>query len=285
MNPWIGIDLGTSYSCVGFWKNGGVEIIANQENRITPSYTAFTDSERLIGDVAKNQAGRNPSNTVFATTQLMGRKFSDPIIQKNIKNWPFKVLETKDDQPGIQVEHLGESKIFSPEEISAMILQKMKSIAETHLGQSVDSAVIAVPTHFNSLQRQATKDAAKIAGLSKCRIINETTAVALAYNMGRKIRDERNILILNFGGGTSDSCLVCIENNFLVVKATAGIPIGGEDFDSSMVDHFLKEFARKNKGLDLSSNPRSMIRLRTACETAKRTLTEHKSASIELDAL
>ena len=285
--PCVGIDLGTTYSCVGIWQNDRVEIIANdQGNRTTPSYVAFTDSERLIGDAAKNQVAMNPFNTVFDAKRLIGRKFTDQVVQSDMKHWPFKVVQKDGDKPYIEVEYLGERKTFSPEEISSMVLQKMKSIAEAYLGQSVDSAVITVPAYFNDSQRQATKDAGTIAGLSVKRIINEPTAAAIAYGLDKKGSGEKNILIFDLGGGTFDVSLLTIEDGIFEVKATAGdTHLGGEDFDSRMVNHFVQEFKKKNKGLDLSSNPRALRRLRTACERAKRTLSAQASAAIEIDAL
>lgn len=285
--PCVGIDLGTTYSCVGIWQNDRVEIIANdQGNRTTPSYVAFTDSERLIGDAAKNQVAMNPFNTVFDAKRLIGRKFSDSIVQEDMKHWPFKVVKKEGDKPYIEVEYLGDRKTFSPEEISSMVLQKMKSIAEAYLGQSVESAVITVPAYFNDSQRQATKDAGTIAGLSVKRIINEPTAAAIAYGLDKKGSGERNILIFDLGGGTFDVSLLTIEDGIFEVKATAGdTHLGGEDFDSRMVNHFVQEFKKKNKGLDISSNPRALRRLRTACERAKRTLSAQASATIEIDAL
>ena len=285
--PCVGIDLGTTYSCVGIWQNDRVEIIANdQGNRTTPSYVAFTDSERLIGDAAKNQVAMNPFNTVFDAKRLIGRKFSDQVVQQDMKHWPFKVVQKEGDKPYIEIDYLGERKTFSPEEISSMVLQKMKTVAEAYLGQSVDSAVITVPAYFNDAQRQATKDAGTIAGLTVKRIINEPTAAAIAYGLDKKGSGEKNILIFDLGGGTFDVSLLTIEDGIFEVKATTGdTHLGGEDFDSRMVNHFVQEFKKKNKGLDLSSNPRALRRLRTACERAKRTLSAQASASIEIDAL
>jgi len=283
----VGIDLGTTYSCVGVWKNDGVEIIANdQGNRTTPSYVAFTDSERLIGDAAKNQVAMNPTNTVFDAKRLIGRKFSDPVVQDDAKHWPFKIVQKDGDKPHIQVSFMGEDKVFAPEEISSMVLQKMKQVAEAYLGTAVDSAVVTVPAYFNDSQRQATKDAGTIAGLSVKRIINEPTAAAIAYGLDKKAAGERNVLIFDLGGGTFDVSLLTIEDGIFEVKATAGdTHLGGEDFDSRMVNHFVQEFKRKNKGMDMSGNPRSLRRLRTACERAKRTLSSSTSAAIEIDAL
>ena len=285
--PCVGIDLGTTYSCVGIWQNDRVEIIANdQGNRTTPSYVGFTENERLIGDAAKNQVAMNPTNTVFDAKRLIGRKFTDPIVQQDMKHWPFKVVQREGDKPYIQVDFKGETKTFAPEEISSMVLQKMKEVAESYLGTSVDSAVVTVPAYFNDGQRQATKDAGTIAGLQVKRIINEPTAAAIAYGLDKKGSGEKNVLIFDLGGGTFDVSLLTIEDGIFEVKATAGdTHLGGEDFDSRMVNHFVQEFKRKNKGMDLSSNPRSLRRLRTACERAKRTLSSQAQASIEIDAL
>uniref|UniRef100_A0A915DUU5 Heat shock protein 70 n=1 Tax=Ditylenchus dipsaci TaxID=166011 RepID=A0A915DUU5_9BILA len=248
----IGIDLGTTYSCVGVFMHGKVEIIANDQvrNRTTPSYVAFTDSERLIGDAAKNQVAMNPSNTVFDAKRLIGRKYSDTPVQQDMKHWPFKVVQAEAGRPKIQVEVKGETKTFFPEEISSMVLTKMKETAEAFLGSPVTDAVITVPAYFNDSQRQATKDAGAIAGLNVLRIINEPTAAAIAY-----------------------------------VKSTAGdTHLGGEDFDNRMVTHFVSEFKRKNNK-DITSNPRALRRLRTACERAKRTLSSSTQASVEIDSL
>jgi heat shock 70kDa protein 1/2/6/8 len=285
--PCVGIDLGTTYSCVGIWQNDRVEIIANdQGNRTTPSYVAFTDSERVIGDAAKNQVAMNPTNSVFDAKRLIGRKFSDPVVQQDMRHWPFKVIARDGDKPHIQVEYLGETKTFTPEEISAMVLQKMKATAEAYLGKTVESAVVTVPAYFNDSQRQATKDAGTIAGLHVKRIINEPTAAAIAYGLDRKSSSERNVLIFDLGGGTFDVSLLTLDDGVFEVRATAGdTHLGGEDFDSRLVNHFIQEFKRKNQNLDPSSNPRAIRRLRTACERAKRALSSCASASIEIDAL
>ncbi|KAI8884786.1 hsp71-like protein [Backusella circina FSU 941] len=281
----IGIDLGTTYSCVGVWQNDRVEIIANdQGNRTTPSYVAFTDTERLIGDAAKNQVAMNPHNTVFDAKRMIGRHFHDPDLQSDMKHWSFKVIE-KDTKPSIQVEFKGETKTFSPEEISSMVLSKMKETAEAYLGATVDSAVITVPAYFNDSQRQATKDAGAIAGLNVLRIINEPTAAAVAYGLDKKSNTESNILIFDLGGGTFDVSLLTIDEGVFEVRATAGdTHLGGEDFDNRLVDHFIQEFKRKYKK-DISSNARAVRRLRTACERAKRTLSSAAQTSIEIDSL
>jgi len=282
----IGIDLGTTYSCVGVFQHGKVEIIANdQGNRTTPSYVAFNDTERLIGDAAKNQVAMNPTNSVFDAKRLLGRKFNDASVQSDKKHWSFNVM-SYGGKPKVQVEYKGEEKVFSPEEISSMVLQKMKEIAESYLGTTVTDAVVTVPAYFNDAQRQATKDAGSIAGLNVLRIINEPTAAAIAYGLDKKASgDEKNILIFDLGGGTFDVSILSIEDGIFEVKSTAGdTHLGGEDFDNRLVNHFAQEFQRKHKK-DLTKNKRSLRRLRTACERAKRTLSSSATANIEIDAL
>ena len=286
MSRAIGIDLGTTYSCVGVWQNERVEIIANdQGNRTTPSYVAFTDSERLIGDAAKNQVSMNPENTVFDAKRLIGRKIEDASIQNDMKHWSFKVVGKDGGKPHIQVNFKGEEKIFSPEEISAMVLIKMKETAESYLGEAVKDAVITVPAYFNDGQRQATKDAGAIAGLNVLRIINEPTAAAIAYGLDKKGQGESNILIFDLGGGTFDVSLLTIDDGIFEVKATAGdTHLGGEDFDNRLVSWCVQEFKRKTKK-DPTGNNRSLRRLRTACERAKRTLSASTETTIEVDSL
>uniref|UniRef100_A0A6C0DUY0 Chaperone n=1 Tax=viral metagenome TaxID=1070528 RepID=A0A6C0DUY0_9ZZZZ len=283
----IGIDLGTTYSCVGVWQNDRVEIIANdQGNRTTPSYVAFADSERLIGDAAKSMAATNPKNTVFDAKRLIGRKFDDSTVKSDMEHWPFTVKSGVAGKPQIEVEFKGERVTFQPEEISAMVLTKMKQTAEAYLGGEVKDAVITVPAYFNDSQRQATKDAGVIAGLNVLRIINEPTAAALAYGLDRKKAGEQNVIIFDCGGGTHDISLITIDDGVFEVKATAGdTHLGGEDFDSALVDWCVQEFQKKNKNTDVKENARALRRLRTACERAKRTLSSSTQANIEIDAL
>ena len=282
----VGIDLGTTYSCVGVFRHNRVDIIANDMgNRTTPSYVAFTDEERLVGDAAKNQAAMNPTNTVFDAKRMIGRKFSDPIVQKDMQQWPFKVVRGDADRPRIQVQWKGETKQFYPEEISAMVLGKMKEVAETQLTEKVTDAVVTVPAYFNDGQRQATKDAGVIAGLNVLRIINEPTAAAIAFGLNEKSDKERHVLIFDLGGGTFDVSLLDIDGGMFEVKATAGdTHLGGEDFDSRMVNYFADRFQKKFK-CDLRQSPRALRTLRTACERAKRTLSTATTASIICDSL
>merc|ERR1712188_245340 len=282
----VGIDLGTTYSCVGVWENERVEIIANdQGNRTTPSFVAFNDTERLIGDAAKNQAAMNPKNTVFDAKRLIGRKFSDSSVQSDLKHFSYAVSSGEGGRPSIEVQFKGEQKRFMPEEISSMILTKMKETAEAYLGGEVKNAVVTVPAYFNDSQRASTKDAAAIAGLNCLRIINEPTAAAIAYGLDKGTSTEKNVLIFDLGGGTFDVSLLTIEEGIFEVKATAGdTHLGGEDFDNRTVNHFVTEFKRKNKK-DITGNPRAMRRLRTACERAKRTLSSSAQTGIEIDSL
>ena len=283
--PAIGIDLGTTYSAVGVYKNGKVEIIANsQGNRTTPSYVAFTDTERLIGDSAKNQAAINTKNTVFDAKRLIGRKYSDPTVKRDTKYLTFDITSGINDKCMINVEHKNEKKQFQPEEISAMILTEMAEIASSYLGEKVTDVVITVPAYFNDGQRQATKDAGVIAGLNILRIINEPTAASLSYGFD-KINKNQNVLIFDCGGGTFDLSILSIDDGIFEVLSTAGnTHLGGEDFDNRLVDYFATEFKKKHKQ-DLKTNNKALRRLRTACERAKRTLSSSATASIELDSL
>ena len=281
----VGIDLGTTYSCVGIWNHNQVDIISNDQGyRTTPSYVAFTDSERLIGEAAKSQTAMNPENTVFDAKRLIGRDFNDSHVQKDMETWSFKVVEGKNGRPQIVINYKNEERKYFPEEISSMILTKMKNTAESYLGSDVSSAVITVPAYFNDSQRNATKDAGRIAGLDVLRIINEPTAAAIAYGLDKK-SEEQNVLIFDLGGGTFDCSLLTIDEGIFEVKATAGdTHLGGEDFDHNMVLYFVKEFKRKHRK-DISGDPRAMRRLRTACERAKRSLSSSHQAFIEIDAL
>merc|ERR1712232_1427304 len=283
----IGIDLGTTYSCVGVWQNDKVEIVANdQGNNTTPSYVAFTEQERMIGDAAKNQTARNPKNTVFDAKRLIGRKFADKTVQEDMKLWPFEIVSGPQDKPLIKVKCMGEEKKFQAEEISSMVLVKMKEIAETYLGKKVKDAVVTVPVYFNDSQRQATKDAGTIAGLNVKRIINEPTAAAIAYGLDKKDKGERNVLIFDLGGGTFDVSLLTIDDGIFEVKATNGhTHLGGEDFDNVLVDYCIAEYKKQNRGKDLAGNQRALRRLRTQCERAKRTLSSSTQATIEIDSL
>jgi len=284
--PAVGIDLGTTYSCVGIWKNSAVEIIPNDMgDRTTPSYVSFSESERLIGTAAKNQAARNPENTVFDAKRLIGRKFEDPVVKADMKLWPFVVKQGSKQRPVIEVTFKGESRTFFPEEISSMVLSKMKEIAEAYIGDKVKKAVITCPAYFNDSQRQATKDAGNIAELDVLRIINEPTAAAIAYGLNKKEQQEKNVLIFDLGGGTFDVSLLTIDEGVFEVNATAGdTHLGGEDFDNRMVDWCVNEFKKKNKK-DPTASARSMRRLRTQCELAKRTLSASIRATIEVDSL
>ncbi|CAD5121259.1 DgyrCDS9790 [Dimorphilus gyrociliatus] len=281
----IGIDLGTTYSCVGVFKNGRVEIIANdQGNRITPSYVAFTgEGERLIGDAAKNQLTTNPENTVFDAKRLIGRIFTESTVQSDIKLFPFKVVN-KNNKPHIDVQVGEERKVFAPEEISAMVLSKMREVAEAYLGKTVTHAVVTVPAYFNDAQRQATKDAGTIAGLNVMRIINEPTAAAIAYGLDKK-EGEKNILVFDLGGGTFDVSLLTIDNGVFEVVATNGdTHLGGEDFDQRVIEHFIKLY-KKKKGKDIRKSNRAVQKLRREVEKAKRALSSQHQARIEIESL
>lgn len=286
MTSCIGIDLGTTYSCVATWQNNNVEIIANdQGNRTTPSYVSFNSEERLIGSSAKSQSSQNPENTIFDAKRLIGRKYSDPLLQSDIKHFPYTVKSDSNGKPVIEVSYKNELKTFKPEEVSSMVLSKMKEIAEAYMGEDIQNAVITVPAYFNDAQRQATKDAGVIAGLNVLRIINEPTAAAIAYGLDKKDEKEINILIYDLGGGTFDVSLLAIDDGVFEVKATAGdTHLGGEDFDRRMMEYCMADFKKKHKA-DLSSSKRSIRRLQTACESAKKTLSSSTSAVIEIDSL
>eukprot|EP00758_Cryptobia_borreli_P010714 Tbor_TRINITY_DN5594_c2_g2::TRINITY_DN5594_c2_g2_i1::g.13704::m.13704/K09490/HSPA5, BIP; heat shock 70kDa protein 5 len=282
--PCVGIDLGTTYSVVGVWQKGEVQIIPNEMgNRITPSVVAFTETERLIGDGAKNQLPQNPMNTVYAIKRLIGRKFTDDTVQRDKKLLSYKLVSDNDGKPRVEVQHKGETKTYTPEEISAMVLQKMKEIAETYLGTAVKNAVVTVPAYFNDAQRQSTKDAGTIAGLNVVRIINEPTAAAIAYGLNKA--EEKNVLVFDLGGGTFDVSLLTIDDGFFEVVATNGdTHLGGEDFDNNMMRHFVGMLKNKKK-VDIHGDEKALARLRKACEAAKRQLSSQPEARVEVDSL
>lgn len=283
--PAIGIDLGTTFSCVAVVSDGRVEVIANEQgNYTTPSFVAFNQHERLIGDAAKQQIAANSVNTVFDVKRLIGRKFDDPVVQKEMQQWPFKIVNVNG-MPKIEITYRNEVKRFSAEEISAMILGQMKEIAESYLNATVRNAVITVPAYFSDLQRKATKDAATIAGLNVSRIINEPTAAAFAYGLNKDTKTSQNILVYDLGGGTFDVSILKIHENIYEVKATGGdTHLGGEDFDNILMASLAAEFKLKHK-VDISGNKKALRRLRTACERAKPTLSSAKNASIDIDLL
>ncbi|XP_074269418.1 heat shock cognate 70 kDa protein 2-like [Silene latifolia] len=286
--PAIGIDLGTKYCCVGIWQHDHVEIISNDlGNRTTPSYVAFTDTERFIGDAALHRVAIDPVNTIFDAKRVIGRRFSDSSVQDDMKHWPFKVIPGPGDRPMIVGSYKGEDKHFAAEEISSMILTKMKEVAEAYLGSTVKNAVVTVPAYFSDSQRQATIDAGVIAGLNIMHIMNEPTAAAISYGLDKNETSigEKNVLVFDLGAGTFDVTLFTIEDGIFEVKATAGdTHLGGEDFDNRMVNYFVKEFNRKNKK-DISGNPRALAKLRTACEKAKRALSSAARSTITIDSL
>ena len=276
---------GTTYSCVGVYKNGRVEIIANdQGNRITPSYVAWNDAgDRLVGDGAKNQATLNPEQTVFDVKRLIGRQFKDKTVQHDKKLFPFKLID-RESKPYVSVTVNGDTKTFAPEEISAMILQKMKKVAETFLGKEIKNAVVTVPAYFNDAQRQATKDAGTISGMNVMRIINEPTAAAIAYGLDKK-GGEKNILVFDLGGGTFDVTLLTIDNGVFEVLATNGdTHLGGEDFDQRVMKYFMKLFKKKYKK-DMSKDKRSIQKLRRDVERVKRALSSAHQARVEIESL
>lgn len=283
--PVIGIDLGTTYSCVGIFKNGRVEIIPNElGNRITPSQVAFTDDEKLVGEAAKNQGASNPLRTVFVIKRLVGRKFDDKEVQRDMKYLPYKIV-SKSGKPYVSIDTTAGNKQLSPEEVSAMILVKMKEVAEAYLGKEVKYAVVTVPAYFNDAQRTATKDAGMIAGLDVLRIINEPTAAAIAYGMDKK-SGEKNIVVFDLGGGTFDVSLLTIDNGVFEVVATAGdTHLGGEDFDQRVTEHFVKIFKKKNKGVDIKKDPRALAKLKQEVEKAKRDLSSVHQAKISIEGI
>jgi molecular chaperone DnaK (HSP70) len=282
--PVIGIDLGTTYSCVGIFKNGRVEIIPNEQgNRITPSYVAFNDEEKMVGEAAKNQGSLNPLRTIYVVKRLIGRKFSDKEVQRDMTFITYKVV-SQQDKPYVQVDTKDGLKKLSPEEVSAMILVKMKEVAEAYLGREVHHAVVTVPAYFNDAQRTATKDAGMIAGLNVLRIINEPTAAAIAYGMDKK-SGEKNIVVFDLGGGTFDVSLLTIDNGVFEVVSTAGdTHLGGEDFDQKLTEHFVKMFKKKNQ-VDLRKDPRAFQKLKSEVEKAKRDLSSVHQVKITIEGI
>ena len=280
--PVIGIDLGTTYSCVGIYKNGKVEIIPNElGSKITPSVVAFTDEERLIGEAAKNQASINPTRTVYDVKRLVGRKFTDATVQSDLKFLPYKIVN-RDSKPYIETEVKGEKKTYAPEEISAMVLRKMKEVADNYLGMDVVNAVVTVPAYFNDAQRQATKDAGTIAGLNVARIINEPTAAAIAYGLDKK-NSESNILVYDLGGGTFDVSILTIDEGLFEVIATSGdTHLGGQDFDQRVMAYMFKLFKRKT-GIDASKDKRAQQKLKREVEKAKRALSSTHETKIDIE--
>jgi len=283
----IGIDLGTTYSCVGVYQNKRVEIIANdQGNRTMPSYVGFTDTERLIGESAKNAAMNNPTNTIYDAKRLIGMNYDDPSIADDLRNFSFEVVN-RGNKPYVKAKYLGENKEFTPEEISAMVLTKMKQTAQNYLGSAyeVKDAVITVPAYFNDAQRRATKDAGTIAGLNVIRIINEPTAAAIAYGFDENIQGEKRILVVDSGGGTTDLSVLELSGGIFEVLSTGGdTHLGGEDIDNALVNYIVSEYQRKNN-VSLRENKRAIRRIRTAVERAKIVLSSSMSTNIELDAI
>ena len=282
----IGIDLATCMSMVAVWKDGKVEIIASESgNRTVPSYVSFTEEERIVGEAAKSMSATNPKNTVFDAKRLIGRTFDDPIVQNDIKNWPFKVVNDGNNRPQIVVDFKGETKNYYAEEISAMVMQKLKGMAEAYLGVEIKDAVVTVPAYFNDNQRQATKDAGRIAGLNVLRLLAEPTSACIAYGLNNKTGGERKVAIYDLGGGTMDFSLLTVEDGIFEVKATAGDShLGGQDFDNRIVDWAVEEFKKKHK-IDLRTYPKSFARLRLAAERAKKTLSISAQAMIEVDSI
>lgn len=330
----LGIDLGTTYTCFGIYKDGKPEILTNEQgNRTLPSYVSFTAEERYIGEPAKIMSGQNPKNTVYDAKRLIGRKFSDEKLKNDLEHYSFDVICGENDRPLIRVDYLNEEKTFYPEEISAMILQKIKDIASKYVGYEIKKAVITVPAYFNDAQRSSTKDAGTIAGLEVLRIINEPTAAALAYGLNET--RTKNILVYDLGGGTFDVTILTIDNGIFEVKSTAGdTHLGGEDFDFAVKEYILLTYAEKNilktktlndndkniicklykinnieelkfknkleiiqtenininkynknleKFYELKNNVKSMRKLLTSCENAKKTLSNTNIANINID--
>ncbi|KAI0628963.1 heat shock protein [Trametes polyzona] len=280
--PVVGIDLGTTNSCVAVMEGKTAKVIENAEGaRTTPSVVAFTKhGERLVGLPAKRQAVVNSANTVFAFKRLIGRKFGDPEVKEDMKHWPFKIVPKSDGRPAVEVENGGKRQQFSAEELSSMVLTKMRETAEQYLGKKVNHAVVTVPAYFNDAQRQATKDAGTIAGLDVLRVINEPTAAALAYGLDRA--DNSVIAVYDLGGGTFDISILEMQKGVFEVKSTNGdTHLGGEDFDNVLVQHILNEF-KKETGLTLTEDAVALQRIREAAEKAKVELSSTSQTEINL---
>ncbi len=284
--PIIGIDLGTTYSCVSVYDNGSAQIIANdQGNRITPSIVAFTDTnERLVGDAAKNQATINPANTIYDVKRLIGRSYSDASVQEDKKLVPFDIIPDKLGNPRIRITQNGEKRVMSPEEISGLVLAKMKATAEAYLGREVTRAVVTVPAYFNQAQREATRDAGRIAGLTVERIINEPTAAAMAYGLNEDTAmDDKNVLVFDLGGGTFDVTLLNLDAGIFDVLASEGdTHLGGEDFDQRVMKYFM-ETMQKKSNVDISGNKKALQKLRKEVERVKRALSSQSQARVEIE--
>ena len=283
-----GFDIGTTTSCAAVWLNDRVEIIPDGQtgSRIIPSYVSFSDEEKLVGDAAKNQSTMNPKNTVYDAKRLIGRKFNDAVVQEDIKLWSFNVTGDSNNKPLINVKYKNEDKQFHPEEISAMVIQRLKETTESFLGHPLKKVVITVPAYFNDSQRQATKDAGAIAGLEVLRIINEPTAAAIAYGLDKTDdKQERNILVFDCGGGTHDVSILTLDGGIFEVKATGGdTHLGGSDIDNLIVE-WLCEDIKKRMKKDVRENARALKRLNIAAEKAKKTLSASTTTTIEVESL
>jgi len=282
----IGIDLATCMSMVAVWKDGKVEIISSESgNRTVPSYVSFTEDERIVGEAAKSMSATNPKNTVFDIKRLIGRTYDDKNVQQVLGKWPFNVINDGSGRPKVCVDFKGEAKQYYPEEISAMVLQKLKLMAESYLGCEITDAVVTVPAYFNDSQRQATKDAGRIAGLNVLRLLAEPTSACIAYGLNNKKDKERKVVIFDLGGGTFDVSLLSVDDGIFEVKATSGNTfLGGSDFDNRILDWAVEEFKKKQK-IDLTAYPKALARVRLAAEKVKKTLSMSSQAMLEVDSV
>jgi L1 cell adhesion molecule like protein len=283
-----GFDIGTTTSCASIWINDRVEVIPDFQtgSRIIPSYVCFTDDEKLVGDAAKSQSTMNPKNTVYDAKRLIGRKFTDSTVQDDAKLWSFKVTGDNDNKPLVNVKYKNEDKQFHPEEISAMVIQRLKETTEAYLGHPLKKVVITVPAYFNDSQRQATKDAGAIAGLEVLRIINEPTAAAIAYGLDKTDdKSEKNILVFDCGGGTHDVSILTLDGGVFEVRATGGdTHLGGSDVDNCIVDYLCDDVKKRYKK-DVRENARALKRLNIAAEKAKKTLSSATTTTVEVESL